>query len=172
MTTTRTRRSRVSAVPGYALMIAIGVLWVPGQAQMDICGCAQSPSLGAFDTLDPATYPAGTQSAHRSLVIPLPEDGILVFDSFNIAPRPADNCLIGISFSRNAANTPVTILVKGNVTLTGTSCTHSYIWVGADVGANGTTQSVGVGGLGGPGGFRGGDGAYQAINGASNDGLI
>lgn len=170
MTNTRTRRTRVSSVPACALMIAIGVLWVPGQAQMDICGCSQAPSLGPFDTLDPATYPPGTQSSFRSLVIPLPEDGIFVFDSVNIAPRPSDNCLISIGFQRNAANTPVTILVKGNVTMTGTSCTHSNIHVNAAGGTTGNVQFVGAGGLGGPGGFRGGDGAYQTMNAASDGG--
>lgn len=155
-----------------ALILAACVLWAPGHAQApaDICGCAGSPSLGAFNTLDPATYPAGTQSSFRNLVIPLPEDGILVFDSFNVAPRASGQCLIGIGFIRNAANTPVTILVKGNVTLTGTSCQHSYIHVQGSGGSSGTVQFAGVGGLGGPGGFRGGDAAYVAINGAFNGG--
>jgi hypothetical protein len=151
-------------------MLAAGVLWTPGHAQIDICGCAQAPSLGAFDTLDPATYPPGTQSSFRNLLIPLPEDGIFVFDSFNIAPRPSDSCLLFVGFQRNNANTPVTILVKGNVTMSGTSCTESQLYVSANGGGNGNVQFVGAGGLGGPGGFRGGDGAYQAMNGASDGG--
>lgn len=171
MGTSRSRSRKVSTMPAYALILAIGVLWAPGHAQVDICGCSGAPSLGAFNTLDPATYPAGSQSAFRSLTIPLPEDGVLVFDSMNIAPRPSDNCLIGISFIRNAANTPVTLLIKGNLTMTSTTCSPTYIWVGGNgTPATATAQAAGVGSLGGPGGFRGGDGAYQAINGASNGG--
>jgi len=51
------------------------------------------------------------------------------------------------------------------------TCSPTYIWVGG-VGApaRATVQAAGVGSLGGPGGFRGGDGAYQTINGASNGG--
>jgi hypothetical protein len=170
MRTPRTCSRERFRVQASALILAIGVLWAPGHAQTDICGCTGSPSPGAFDTLDPATYPAGTQSSFRNLVIPLPEDGIFVFDSFNIAPRPSDNCLINVGFQRNPANTPVTILVKGNVTISGTNCTDSGLYVSAAGGSSGTTQSVGFGGLGGPGGLRGGDGAYQAMNGASDGG--
>lgn len=153
------------------LILAICVLWAPGHAQMDICGCATSPSLGAFNTLDPATYPAGTQSSFRNLVIPMPADGVFVFDSVNIAPRPSDSCFIAISFIRNAANTPVTMLVKGDVTMASTTCSPTYIWVGGNgTPATANAQAAGVGSLGGPGGFRGGDGAYQTINGSSNGG--
>ena len=167
-TSIRTRkRFRAHAT---ALMLAVGVLWAPGHAQTDICGCAQAPSLGAFNTLDPSTFPPGTQTSFRNLVLPMPPDGVYVFDSFNIAPRASDNCLLFVGFTPNAANTPVTILVKGNVTLSGTSCQNSVLYVNGQRGTNGSTQAVGFGGQGGPGGFRGGDGGYPTMNGFANGG--
>jgi hypothetical protein len=150
------------------LLVLVCVLSWPGVslAQRDICGCAGNPnSLGAFDALDSTTYPPGTISGTRVLTIPLPEDGILIFDSFNVQPRPADIGFLPVRFARNAANTPVTLLVSGDVTI----ATSSEINVSGNSGSSGTSGVNGIGGLGGPGGFRGGDGAYQLVN-FANDG--
>jgi hypothetical protein len=156
--------------------LAVALLAPVGSARaqaLDLCGCAGSPaSLGAFDTRNPATWPAGTQSAFRSVVLPLPASGVLIFDSINLAPRTVaqgginDSGILVLSFARNATNSPVTLLVAGDVTI-GTNVT---IDVAGEDGSFGSTGLNGLGGLGGPGGFRGGDGAYQNVNLATQGG--
>ncbi|MGE5245128.1 MAG: hypothetical protein ACM3SQ_12940 [Betaproteobacteria bacterium] len=150
-------------------LVACGVFVAgrQGIAALDICGCIGSPkSLGAFDTIAGTGLPPGTTSAFRSMTIPLPADGVLVFDSANFAVRPSDSGVLDVFFTRNQANTPVTILASGNVTI-GTSVT---LHLTGDGGTGGSNGGAGVGGLGGPGGFRGGDGAYQAVNGTTDGG--
>jgi hypothetical protein len=157
---------------GYLLRVLLALLCVlgfarTGETQRDICGCAGSPrSLGAFDSGDPATYPPGTTSAFRSLTIPLSEDGVLVFSSFTVRPRPSDIGFITVRFQPNAANTPVTLLVSGNITITD----NATLEVNGVAGETGTFQTNGEGGAGGPGGFPGGDGAYQVVNFARDGG--
>jgi len=139
---------------------------------LDICGCEDNPdSLGDFNRLDPATWPPGSTgrgtSCHNSGInIPLPDDGVLVFDSFNFTDDVATCGVDQIYFVRNAANTPVTILVKGNVVIGSNTQLH------VDGGnASGASSSVpGRGGVPGPGGYRGGDGAYFDVNGANDGG--
>ena len=152
------------------LVVTCGVLLAEraGIAQLDICGCLNNPnSLGAFDTITRSGYPPGTVDNFRSITIPLPPDGVLIFDSMNVAPRPEEGCCLTVKFARNPANSPVTILVKGNFTLAGNS---TNLVVSGDGGVGGTFGGAGTGGLGGPGGFRGGDGAYRQTNGASDGG--
>jgi hypothetical protein len=145
-----------------ALVCGLGVVVSP-QVQLDVCGCKNSPAtLGHFDTLNAATYPPGTTSPGiNTMEIPLPPDGVMVFDSINLAERPP---YIGyglvVRFVPNAANTPVTILVSGNVTI-GLRTAFS---VTGETGVNGSTNVLGKAGRGGAGGFRGGDGAYQLVN--------
>ncbi|MGE5243272.1 MAG: hypothetical protein ACM3SQ_03485 [Betaproteobacteria bacterium] len=128
---------------------------------LDICGCASVPNLQPFDTSNPATYPPGTSDSgfNGTLTLPLPPDGVFRFSSFAVQNR-------NVTFVSNAANTPVTILVAGDVSLSGTNCCFSFTVSGSS-GSSGTSSLAGVGGLGGPGGFRGGDGASQGINGAA-----
>jgi hypothetical protein len=128
---------------------------------IDICGCATVPGLQPFDSSDPSTFPPGTTDtgANGSMSIPLPPDGILKFSRFNLQNRQ-------LSFGANAANTPVTILVAGDVNIIGSFCCFAFSVAGSN-GVAGNSSFAGVGGLGGPGGFRGGDGASQAINGAA-----
>jgi hypothetical protein len=126
---------------------------------LDICGCASVPGLQPFDSSNASTFPPGTSDSSGTLTIPLPPDGILKFSSFTLQNRH-------VQFVRNAANTPVTILVAGDVSMLGGGCCYNVSVSGAD-GSSGNSSTAGVGGLGGPGGFRGGDGASQAINGAA-----
>jgi len=160
--------------PGRSLimfaLLACGVLLAErvGIADLDICGCLNSPkSLGAFNTLTQAGYPPGTVDTFRNIVIPVPADGVLVFDSFNIANRPNEGCCLTVTFARNQANTPLTLLVSGDVNIVGDRI--NVVLSGAN-GTSGSTGAAGNGGLGGPGGFRGGDGAYQQGNAASDGG--
>ena len=127
------------------------------QAALDLCGCAGLP-LTDFIGGNTSTYPPGTSVFGREIYLPLPPDGVLRFKNFIV-----DDWYI--RFHRNAANTPVTLLVQETVRLTRNAGCCRDLWVGGDGGANGTAQTIGLGGLGGPGGFRGGDGAAPAING-------
>ncbi|MEN3340224.1 MAG: hypothetical protein V7647_3900 [Acidobacteriota bacterium] len=144
------------------LVSGAGVV-VPGQVQLDVCGCRNNPiTLGNFDTADPATYPAGTTFPTINVMnIPLPADGVMVFSSMNLRERPQWFAYgLTINFLHNAANTPVTLLVSGNVTIG----TRVVVNVSGEQAANGSVNALGKGGLGGPGGFRGGDGAYMLVN--------
>ena len=89
-------------------------------AGFDLCGCATVPNLQPFDSDNPATFPPGTTDSGNSLTIPLPPDGIFKFSSFTVQNRH-------VSFAANAANTPVTILVAGDVNIVSTvGCCFSF----------------------------------------------
>ncbi|RRS34685.1 MAG: hypothetical protein OI74_04580 [Gammaproteobacteria bacterium (ex Lamellibrachia satsuma)] len=147
--------------------IALGLLaWSGSAYSLDICGCAGNPnSLGDFDSAVEATWPAGTVRIGQIITIPLPDDGVLIFDSFLVFDVPGSTTNAVINFQHNPANTVVTLLVSGDLTI----AAGNRIDLNAVVGSRGSTASNGIGGLGGPGGFRGGDGAYQLVN-FKNDG--
>jgi len=150
-----------------ALFGALGsLLLVPSvsQAQLDICGCAGAPSSGDFDTADPTSYPPGTAFDGYNLTVPLPDDGILIFDSFSVTTSEFGGA-VNLLFGLNSANTPVTLLVKGDVTIAGSG----IVTLDGQPGTQGSFGAAGIGGLGGPGGFRGGDGAFELVN-LANDG--
>jgi hypothetical protein len=88
--------------------------------------------------------------------IAVPADGILRFSSFFARNH--------LTFQRNAANTPVTILVSGDVTFSSASGCCWTVTLSGTEGTNASASLPGAGGLGGPGGFRGGDGAQLATN--------
>jgi hypothetical protein len=146
------------------LVAGFGVVVSP-QGQLNVCGCANHPaSLGTWDNTIDSTYPPGTITAVGSRQVPLPADGVMVFSDINLVAKPGEPVVI--TFIRNAANTPVTLLASGNVTI-GAFVT---LRVSGDAGVSADTNNLGRGGLGGPGGFRGGDGAYQLVNFASRGG--
>jgi hypothetical protein len=85
------------------------------------------------------------------------------FNSINLVERaPYIGYGLTVRFIRNAANTPVTLLVNGDLNI-GQSV---VLTVAGDNGITGSTNALGKGGLGGPGVFRGGDGGYQLVNSA------
>ncbi len=149
------------------LAASICLLPVVTHAAYDICGCAGSPeSLGVFDTTDPSTWPPGTTTVgtyNETMTIPLPSDGVLIFDSVLIARRYTS---LDIRFTPNNNNTPVTILVAGDFKMG----YRTNINVSGANGGNGSTSVAGHGGTPGPGGFRGADGAYMDGNLAVNGG--
>jgi len=151
------------------IVVAVALAWpLIAQTTPDLCGCRDNPnSLGAFDLRDRNTWPPGTTVSGSSVVIPLPADGVMVFDSmffdWNTAAVPSC-CPIRVAFAANAANTPVTLLVKGNVTI---NSTVSVTVEGGD-GAAASAGGFGAGGMGGNGGFRGGDGASRLQNNATD----
>jgi hypothetical protein len=131
------------------------------QGLVDLCGCA-GDALKAFDASDPQTYPPGTTGCATpcksgTIVLPLPADGVLRFSRF-----VADGAF-AISFRPNAANTPVTVLVAGDVVLRGSSCCGTLSVTGNRGDAATLERGVGVGGPGGPGAFRGGRGHGQPL---------
>ena len=162
----RARRGLVMVLAGVMLMWPFAA-----QAQFDICGCEGHPqSLGAFDASDSSTYPLGTTTSGScgsfSITIPLPEDGVMVFESFTAF---VGNCFgpdTTIRFRRNAANTPVTMLVAGNVTIG----SRVVLNIQGNDGSSGQSTVNGRGGSPGNGGFRGGDGGYRDLFGFGQGG--
>jgi hypothetical protein len=88
--------------------------------------------------------------------LPLPADGVFNFKSVNI---PAN---VTVTFARNVANTPVTLLVQTDATIAGTIDVSGQ--KSADTGSAGDQNLAddGIPALGGPGGFDGGAGGYPA----------
>lgn len=112
--------------------------------------CAFSLNLTAAFSQNPANvFNSGSTGADgafaptASMSIAVPDGGVFNYTTVNI---PAN---ITITFTRNAKNTPVTILASGDVTIDGT-----VVVAGKPGNANGS------GGFGGPGGFNGGTGGY------------
>ena len=95
-------------------------------------------------------------------VVPLPPNGILDYTTVAI---PAG---VTVSFSKNAANTPVVIRTSGNVTIEG-AITVSAVSPAANSGnsGDGNLGDDGQPGIGGPGGFDGGFGGISSAFGGS-----
>lgn len=119
-----------------------------------------SPAL-AFDSGS-----SGADGAFNPVVDtvkPLPADGIFNFTSVNIPSG------VTVRFEKNSANTPVTFLVSGDVTINGSivlsggSATHS------GAAGDGNLGDDGIPGQGGPGGFDGGRGGD--VNSRGGNGL-
>ena len=165
---------------GLLLALICWLTW-PGAslADLDICGCVgDSRNLGNFDSHNAATFPPGTtRPVYYQIAIPLPADGTLVFSSFTVGLTPEGYGAEVLFFhlpnpanGNRVENTPVTLLVTGNVTINAGSATGRSIIVLGNAGASGSNGVNGVGGMGGPGGFQGGAGAYQLVNLANNGG--
>lgn len=110
-----------------------------------------SGSTGADGAFNPTT----------STTLTLPPDGVFNFTTINI---PAG---VTVTFTRNAANTPVTMLASGNVTVAGTISLNGGNGGNATIGTNIVPNS----GIGGPGGFDGGDGADGLASTTGGSGL-
>src|SRR5437870_4248827 len=105
------------------------------------------------------TFSSGSTGADGALAptgnttVPLPPDGVLNFTTVNI---PAG---VTVTFAKNAANTPVTMLAAGDVTIAGS------INISGSVGVVGGSPSplFNPGGLGGPGGYNGGQSGSSGL---------
>ena len=78
---TPARRLRTAGAPATAL--AIGLLaGVPAPAQdIDVCGCEDMPSFGDFNNCaSSSTWPPGSYVSGATVVVPLPADGVVVFE--------------------------------------------------------------------------------------------
>ncbi len=139
---------RASVVLALALAAAVGLAAPPSAPAQTF----DSGSTGADGALAPTS---GT------VTLTLPPSGVFNFTTINI---PA---AVALKFTRNAANTPVTLLASGAVTIAGT----------IDIrGSNGTNGGNGTpltpnGGAGGPGGFDGGSGSNGIASTIGGSGL-
>jgi hypothetical protein len=135
-------------------------------AQADLCGCAgDAASRGAFDSADQDSFAAASAvwDGGQTVTIAIPDDGRIVFDSFRVDETPNGQAAT-IRFAPPAdVNPPVTLLAAGPVDIG----SRGIINLNGDPGGSLLPDS---GGRGGPGGFRGGDGAYPEINFATHGG--
>jgi len=155
-----------------ALLCALVAAGDTRAQSLDFCGCAGSANLVDFSSDDPTTWPAGSvlvnnvyTNCEDAIRVPLPPDGVLMFNSINVR-QDARGCNLSLSFVNNAANTPVTLLVKGDVTIQ----SKGRINVSGFAGGDGSAGAAGAPGSPGPGGFAGGEGAYQIVNLAADGG--
>ncbi len=121
------RKSVISILSVVSLFIGSEAAWAQA---------FNSGSTGALGALSPAT----------NTVVTLPANGILNYTTITI---PAG---VTVTFQRNATNTPVTMLASGNVTIAGIININGQ----NAITASGAGAGPIPGGLGGPGGFDGG----------------
>jgi hypothetical protein len=138
------------------LCVLLATAPLAAQSVADLCDCAGTAGLRAFDASDPRTYPAGTSGCTEAcqsgqIVLRLPADGVLRFSSFTASGA------FTIAFTPNAANTPVTLLVAGDVLLRAPACCGT-LTVAGHAGEAASARGVGDPGAGGPGAWRGGRG--------------
>ncbi|MCA1604610.1 MAG: hypothetical protein LC775_03825, partial [Acidobacteria bacterium] len=125
---TSRRRMTLRVTNVIAFLLLAGAAF-PTHAQNNF----NSGSTGADGAFAPAT----------NQTLQVPASGVFNFTTMDI---PAG---VTVSFTRNAQNTPVTILASGNITIAGSLAVN---------GLPGAT--TGNGGAGGPGGFDGGLGGF------------
>src|SRR5712691_3524271 len=125
-----------------SLGVALMLVWIgPASGQTFSSG-----STGADGAYAPTCAPTPCTVTEA-----LPPSGVYNYTTVTIPSG------VTVRYTRNAANTPVTVLAAGDVTIMGT------ISVNGDNGLDGSTTGTGQivvtpGGLGGPGGFNGGSG--------------
>src|SRR5438552_2036056 len=114
---------------------------------------ASHPAHAQFNSGSTGAHGALNPSAHLTLT--LPASGVFNFTTVNIPGG------VILRFTRNATNTPVTILAQGDVIIAGTMDVS-----GSAGGAGSLTGTLlgPNGGAGGPGGFDGGTGANGGIS--------
>jgi hypothetical protein len=121
------------------VVIALPAVWTVTMTAPALAQTFSSGSSGADGAFTPTT----------NTTLTLPANGVFSFTTISIPSG------VTVRFTRNAANTPVTLLATGNVTIAGTldvSATNGGNVVdGTFLGSNA--------GVGGPGGFDGGSGA-------------
>ena len=95
-------------------------------------------------------------------VITLPPSGILDYKTFTVPPG------YGVSFTKNAANTPVVIRASGNVVINGIiNVSAQTPPTESGTAGNGNLGDDGQPGTGGPGGYDGGRGGLSPLFGGS-----
>ncbi len=117
-----------------------------------VCSVVTSLAQGSFNS--GSTGADGAFAPTQDVVVQVPPSGVLNYTTVNIPNG------VHVRFTPNATNTPVTILATGNVTISGLLL------------VDGSPSNRVLGGSGGPGGFRGGNGGafFDDPNGRSGDG--
>ena len=100
------------------LVAGFGVVVSP-QVQLNVCGCANNPaSLGTWDNTIDSTYPPGTITTFGLAPgAAATRAGSWCSTTSSLVAKSGE--AVVITFIRNAANTPVTLLASGNVTIGG-----------------------------------------------------
>lgn len=109
-----------------------------------------SPGVWAFDS--GSTGVDGVLNPSASIEVVLPPSGVLNYSSINIPTG------VTVTFKRNALNTPVHLLVSGNVTIAGTIDVRGKDAPDIGTAGSGLVADDGRAGLAGPGGYDGGSG--------------
>ncbi len=128
------------ASPRLALFVV--VLATTSLAQAFVSG-----SSGADGALNPSA----------NVQITLPENGVLNYTDVNI---PAG---VTVTFRKNAVNTPVYLLVSGNITIAGSIDVSGGTAAATGTAGGGNTSDDGNPGQGGPGGYDGGRGGRNDV---------
>ncbi len=115
-----------------------------------LCFCAVAPVMAAVDS--GSTGADGALNPSVNTEIQLPPSGILHYTSINI---PAG---VTVKFKKNVLNTPVYLLVQGNVTIAGQINVSALDAKNSGTYGDGNLADDGMPGIAGPGGFDGGRG--------------
>jgi len=107
---------------------------------MVLIAIAMLPAASFAGFISGSTGADGDFTPTANTVLQIPDSGVFNFGTINIPSG------VTVTFTKNSANTPVTILAIGDVMINGT------------INVNGSNGSYIVGGVGGPGGFDGGVG--------------
>jgi hypothetical protein len=133
--------ARKVILPALGTLVIVAVL----SARSEAFSTGSTGALGAFS-------PTGNTT------VTLPANGVLNYTTITIPVG------VTVTFLKNTANTPVTMLATGDVTISGTINVN-----GTDTTVGGTTgPPINPGGPGGPGGYVGGQGGSRGISTATN----
>ncbi|VAW76518.1 hypothetical protein MNBD_GAMMA13-1736, partial [hydrothermal vent metagenome] len=141
-------RNRTGVVQACLVGLALGVSCAPAWA-------FNSGSTGTDGAFSPTVNTRLTP----------PPDGIFNFTDVNIPTG------VTVTFAKNAANTPVTILASGNVMIAGTMDLRGGNSPAVGAAGDGNIGDDGLPGTGGPGGFDGGAGGSVGTNRRGGDGI-
>jgi hypothetical protein len=128
----------------FPIVCLTGAVWGTGTSALAFTS-GSTGALGAFAPVSNTT-------------VVLPPDGILNYTTVTIPSG------VTVTFQPNSANTPVTLLAQGNITIGG----QLYVNGANGLAATPAGSAVQLGGLGGPGGYRGGQGGQKGL--ANNSG--
>lgn len=116
------------------------------------------PSISALAFTSGSTGALGAFAPVSNTTVVLPPDGVLNYTTVTIPSG------VTVTFQPNSANTPVTLLAQGNITIGG----QLYVNGANGLVATPAGTAVQLGGLGGAGGYRGGQGGQKGL--ANNSG--
>lgn len=152
---------RAKWLPSARRASRIASMFRPGRSVlMMLCFGAlmMGPAVSALAFTSGSTGALGAFSPVSNTTVVLPPDGILNYTTVTIPSG------VTVTFQPNSANTPVTLLAQGNITIGG----QLYVNGANGLGATPAGSAVQLGGVGGAGGYRGGQGGQKGL--ANNSG--